>query len=206
MRRIVKMGLFFEAATAWNNMCDVTYILDIARNGTMKRIELSFLAEDFPHLAGMQYARDVDFGMRPAEYYGDQLLPALLSGQMDDTKIEKSRMWERISGRLNAIVNLQETLDGDFVIASFDKTKVKGYSQLNAHYVIKSLILEEMYFVFLDERSGRYYCKSAFKKEKTDYVCNQAVMTMLQKNESAKRRSKYLVHETRLYSRSTRKS
>lgn len=175
------MGLFLEAAIAWHDMCDVTYILDVARNGKMNRIELTFLTEDFPHLAGMQYAKDVDFGIRPAEYYGELLIPVLLSGGMDDTKMEKSRNWERISGRLNAIAHLQETLDGGFIIASFDKEKVRGYSQLNARYVIKSLISNALYFVFLDERSGRYYCKSAFRKENVDYVENQAVMTILQK-------------------------
>ena len=175
------MGLFLEAAMAWHDMCDVTYILDVARNSKMNRIELTFLTEDFPHLVGMQYAKDVDFGIRPSEYYGELLIPALLSGQLDDMKMEKSRNWKRISGRLNAIVHLQDVLDGSFIIASFDKEKVRGYSRINARYVIKSLISETLYFVFLDERSGRYYCKSAFRKENIDYVENQSVMIILQK-------------------------
>ena len=38
-----------------------------------------------------------------------------------------------------------------------------------------------MYFLFIDERSGQYYFKSAFKKEDVDYTENQPVLTMLQK-------------------------
>ena len=92
---------------------------------------------------------------------------ASLAKRMDDTKIEASRNWGRISGRLTTIINLQNTLDNDFIIVSFDRSKVKGYCQIDARFVLKSTISDDMYFVFLDERSGRYYCKSAFRKEET---------------------------------------
>lgn len=175
------MGLFLDAANAWRALHNISYKLDIARKGKLKQIELSFLDEDFPHLAGMQYAADVDFAIRKAEYYGEKLMPALLTGRMDDTKIETSRNWNKISGRLKAIINLQSTLDGEFIIVSFSKEKVRGYSQIDAKFAIKSSVSNDIYFVFLDERSGRYYCKSAFKKESVDYVENQSAMTLLQK-------------------------
>lgn len=175
------MGLFLDAAIAWSSLHNVNYILDIARKGKLERIELSFLDEDFSHLSGMQYAKDIDFGIRKSEYYGENLIPALLNKRMDDTKIELSRNWNRISGRLTAIINLQKTLDGEFIIVSFNKLKVRGYSQIDAKFAIKSMISGDVYFVFLDERSRRYYCKSAFRKENTDYSENQSVMTLLQK-------------------------
>ena len=175
------MGLFLEAAQAWKNLHDVRYVLFVARKGEVKRIELTFLDEDFPHLAGMQYAKDVDFGVRPAEYYGNRLIPMLLHKRMNDGKIEKSKNWNRIEGRLTAIIHLQNTLDDDFVIVAFNNNKVKGYSQIVAEYAIKSMVSDDVYFVFLDQQSGRYYCKSAFRKEATDYTENQTRMTLLQK-------------------------
>ncbi len=175
------MGLFLEAAQAWKNLHDVRYVLVVARKGEVKRIELTFLDEDFPHLAGMQYAKDVDFGVRPAEYYGNRLIPMLLHKRMDDGKIEKSKNWNRIEGRLTAILHLQNTLDDDFVIVAFNNNKVKGYSQIVAEYAIKSMVSDDVYFIFLDQQSGRYYCKSAFRKEATDYTANQTRMTLLQK-------------------------
>ncbi len=175
------MGLFLDAANAWNVLHNIRYILDIARSGKLTRIDLSFLDEDFPHLAGMQYARDVDFGIRKAEYYGERLIPALLSKRLDDVKIEESRNWDKISGRLTAVVNLQNTLDNEFSIVSFNKSKVRVFSQIEAKFAIKSTASENVYFVFLDERSGRYYCKSAFRKEFTDYMENQSPMRVLQK-------------------------
>ncbi len=175
------MGLFLDAAVAWHDLCDTHYIFDLARKGKLNRIELSFLNEDFPRLAGMQYAKDVDFGLRQAEYYGEKLVPALLSKYMDDSKIETSRNWERISGRLTAIANLQNTLDNEFIVVSFSKEKVKGFCRIDAKFAIKNTVSGDVFFVFLDEESGRYYCKSAFKKEFIDYAENQSSMTILQK-------------------------
>ncbi len=175
------MGLFLDAAIAWNQLQDITYILDIGRKGKLYRIFLTFLPEDFPHLAGMQYANDVDFRLHRAEYYGARLIPALLNKQLADGKIEESRHWEKIAGRLTAILHLQDTLDKPFTITAFSKAKVRPYSQIDAKFVIKSSVSEDIFFVFLDERSGRYYCKSAFRKENTDYMENQSPMTILQK-------------------------
>lgn len=175
------MGLFLDAAIAWNDLRDTRYIFDLGRKGKLNRVELSFLNEDFPHLAGMHYAKDVDFGIRPAEYYGGRLVPALLNNYMDESRIETSRNWEQISGRLTAIVNLQSTLDNDFIIVSFSKSKVRGFCQIDAQFAIKNTVSGEIFFVFLDEKSGRYYCKSAFKKEFIDYAENQSAMTILQK-------------------------
>lgn len=175
------MGRLLEAAHSWNRLNNVKYILDISHKGKLKQIELTFLYKDFPHAAGMQYAKDVDFGVRAFEIYGERLIPALLNGYIDDGKIEKGKNWERISFRLNTIIKLQELLDSDFIIMAFDKRKVPGYSTIEALYVIKSEVLETVCFVFLDERSGRYYCKSAFEKPQCDYTINQTPMTILQK-------------------------
>ena len=175
------MGLFLDAAKAWRNLHNIKYIFDVARKGKLQRIELSFYDEDFPHLAGMQYSKDVDFGIREAEYYGELLIPALLNGRIDDSKIEQSRNWQRISGRLSAIVNLQTILDNEFKIVLFNNNKVRGYSQLEAKFAIKGENSDDVFFVFLDKKTDRYYCKSAFKKEIIDYMENQPPLTLLQK-------------------------
>ena len=129
----------------------------------------------------MHYATDVDFKLREAQYHGARLVSVLLNKKMDDSIIEKSRDWNKISGRLRAIINLQNALDRDFAIALFDPKKVEGYCKIRAKFVIKDTEADEVFFVFLDEKSGKYYCKSAFKKEHTDYIKNQSTMTVLQK-------------------------
>ena len=175
------MGLFLDAAKAWYDLKNTYYVFDVARKGKLKRIELSFLCEDFPHAAGMQYASDVDFGIKKSTYYGGKLIPALLNGIMDDKKIESARNWSLIDGRLNALINLQNTFDDDFDIFSFDSGKVRGYSRIDAEFIVKSSVVDAVYFIFLDERSGKYYCKSAFEKDQVDYTQNQSPMTLLYK-------------------------
>lgn len=176
------MSLFLDAAMAWQELVQIEYCITVGRKGRMVSFRLQFDLADFPHLAGMQYARDVDFGLRPSEYYGEKLVPALLSGALDGQQLELGRNWEKIKGRLDAILHLKETLESDFVIARFDPSKVRTYSQIGAKYVITNLNSGEIYFVFIDEnRECRHYCKSAFTKADVDYIQNQSRLTVLKK-------------------------
>ena len=175
------MGLLLDAAIAWNDLSNISYVIDVVKNRKKEQIELTFLSEDFPHLAGMQYATDVDFGVRKAEYYGGKLIPILLNKRIDDSRIEKGQNWDQISGRLSAIINLQNILDNDFKIVSFNKYKVRGYCTIDADFLIKSEISKDIYFVFFDKESGRHYCRSAFRKSIKDYTENQTPVIVLQK-------------------------
>ena len=186
------MCLFKQAAEAWLELIGTEYEIITGRKGKPYTINLDFAAADFPHLAGMQYALDVDFGLRSSEYYGAKLIPALVDGKLDGTKIEKSRNWSKIiEGRLKAIINLQKTLDSNFAISLFDPRKVRGtHSKIDADFLIKNLDTGETYFVFISEDSThRQYCKSAFAQEGVDFMDNQQKLTILQNtkriNESA---------------------
>ena len=174
------MGLLFDAAKAWNALSNITYRIEVGRKGKQSSIELTFDLADFPHVAGMQYAKDVSFSLRPAQYYGSKLVPVLLSGTMDDSLITKSQSWDRIEGRLKAIINLQNTLEGEFIIAQFFPKRVPGFCSIQAKYVIKNSVSGEVFFVFLDEEYGRYFCKSAFQSDELDYTLNQPILTVLE--------------------------
>ena len=174
------MGLLLDAAKAWDALTSVIYRIEIGRKGKHSSIELAFDLSDFPHLAGMQYAKDVSFSLRPAQYYGSKLVPVLLAGTMDDSLITKSQSWDRIEGRLKAIINLQNTLEGEFIIAQFFPKRVPGFCNIQAKYVIKNSVSGEMFFVFLDEESGRHFCRSAFQSDELDYTLNQPILTVLE--------------------------
>lgn len=179
------MCLFLEAAKAWQRLTAIEYRMTAGRKGKTFSFRLDFEAADFPHLAGMQYAKDADFGLHPSEYYGEKLMDVLLSGKMDGSRIEASRNWERIEGRLKAIIGLQETLDSDFLIAKFDPSKVPAGSRIDADYVIRNISSGETYFIFVDEdQTHRHYCKSAFAVGITDYLRNQPQLTMLKKEKT----------------------
>lgn len=173
------MGIFLDAARAWDELCKISYSIVLGHRGSLHTLHLTFEPQDFPHIVGMQYAKDVDFGLRPAEYYGTKLLGAVLSGKLDERRICNSRAWSRIEGRLTAIVNLRQTLSGAFDIAKFNPRKVYGSCNINAEYVIKNRLSGETFFVFLDSENGRYYCKSAFRSEHLDYMRFQTQMKVL---------------------------
>ena len=176
------MCLFLEAARAWQRLSETEYRITAGRRGKTFSFALSFAFADFPHIAGMQYAQDVDFGLRPSEYYGEKLIPSILTSKLEASRIEQSRNWSRIKGRLNAVVHLQETLDSEFLIARFNPKLVRVNSKIDAEYVIKNLQSGEIFFVFIDKgKDQRYYCKSAFEKTTVDYLENQAILTMLKK-------------------------
>ena len=94
------MCLLTEAARRWEQLSQTEYHILAGKRGKEISIHLKFDFADFPHLSGMQYAQDADFGIRPSEYYGSKLVPALLHGKMDGSRIESSRNWEKIKGRL----------------------------------------------------------------------------------------------------------
>lgn len=176
------MCLFLEAARAWQRLPETEYRITAGRRGKTFSFALSFAFADFPHIAGMQYAQDMDFGLRPFEYYGEKLIPSILTSKLEASRIEQSRNWSRIKGWLNAVVHLQETLDSEFLIARFNPKLVRVNSKIDAEYVIKNLQSGEIFFVFIDKGKDQCYdCKSAFEKTTVDFLENQAILTMLKK-------------------------
>lgn len=180
------MSALLDAAIAWNNLQDTTYHLRLGRKRKLlPELCLTFCPEDFPHLAGFQYATDVDFGIRRSELSGDKLLGKLLSGELDDTLIEKAAEWkDKISGRLDGLIALEETLDSDFLICSFEPNKVPYGTRIQAEYVIQNRTTGTTFFIFLDQDSSRWFCRSVFQKNLTDYMVNQAHLTVLAKRKT----------------------
>ena len=177
------MGLFLDAANAWNNLLNTKYYFLLTKKGKQAfEIELSFLPGYFPHLCGMHYAKDVDFGRNSDEYYGEKLIPALLNNLIDGSLIEKSQNYKsKIEGRLKAIKAIENTLDNDFNIAKFNPKLLPVFSKITADYVIKNVATGEEFFVFLDDCPSGAYCKSAFEFKSVDYLMNQPRLTVLKK-------------------------
>lgn len=151
------MCLLRKAAEAWEKLLNFRYDMVFGRKKKSYVVSLSFERYDFPHLVGMQYANDVDFKINSAEYYGEKLITAILSGRLDPKRIEKSKNWDRIQKRLQVLVNLQDTLENGFSFFLFSKAKVPRYSKIDAEYLIRNNHSGEMFFVFLDKESGRYF-------------------------------------------------
>lgn len=175
-----------DAAKAWHKLNSTEYSLFLSQKGKKTySINLQFDDQYFFHLAGMQYSQDVDFGLNRNQYYGKNLIPALLTGKLKDSKIESSLNYEeRIKGRLKAIINLEDTLDHDFEIAKFNKNKVPDYCSIDADFVIRNVTSGDVFFVFLAEDGNFCYCKSAFLNNEKNYMLNQSKLTVLTKTKT----------------------
>ena len=51
--------IFYQAASVWNELTDYKYVFTYGYKNKLYTINLSFLSEDFPHLAGFQYLKDL---------------------------------------------------------------------------------------------------------------------------------------------------
>lgn len=175
------MGLLSNAAQKWNELCRKEYCITVARRGKKEDIVLKFRPVDFYHLAGMQYASDVDFKLSRNEYYGEKLMKLLNNDEFPkENAIEKSINWKKINGRLNAICLMNEILENDFEIFLFDPLKVQGYCRIDAKYVIKDKRSGAIFFLFLSKTDDNcYFCRSAFEMEDKDYTLNQLKMKLL---------------------------
>lgn len=195
--RMVEMSLFLDAATKWNSLQNTEYRIVLGHKKSTEHIKVTFRLEDFDHLSGMQYANDVDFGLHRNQYRGEKLVPALLSGKLDDKLIEKSQSWQKISERLAAVVCLDEILDSDFSIYKFDRCKLPFHSEIKAVYCIYSEMQKSGVFLFLDKENRCYYCKSVFEKDRNDYRTNQTRWTVLKKEKVTEEGSETLfVHRS----------
>lgn len=177
------MGLLFDAAVAWDNLYDTTYDFLLGRKGRWSSsFILNFSPEDFPHLAGMQYATDIDFGLNRAEIRSGKFIAKILSGEIDDELILKSAEWKnRLRGRLEGITLLEETLDNNFEIYKFNPGSVPFGSRIDAKYVIKNARTGVTFFVFVADDDERWFCRSIFQLKVADYTRNQTHITVLKK-------------------------
>lgn len=176
------MSLYIDAASAWKRLTPVRYSFWLGRKGTAYNIELAFEQGDFPHLAGIQYAKDIDLPMSPNEYFRKECFNHSPSTEFEDSILEKGRHWEsKIKWRLTAIAKLEKALDSNFQIYHFNNNKLPFFSQIDAKFVIKCPDDGLVFFLFLDERSGNYYCKSVFYNQTLNFSANQSRLTVLKK-------------------------
>lgn len=175
------MGLLLEAAKHWDNLSNTSYHIITGYKKRLNTINLMFRSVDFDHLSGIHYAKDIDFKLHRNEFRGEKLIQALLSQKLDDSLIEKSINWPKISDRLSAILDICNILESDFVLYKFSPNRLPFHSEISAVFFLYSEQYQNGLFLFLDTENNDYYCKSVFKKNIRDYRINQTRLTILKK-------------------------
>ena len=178
-----KQDILYQAACVWKELMTYRYVFTYGYKGHLHTINLTFSSEDFPHLAGFQYLKDI----RLPRYNPRKIVDMVLQQKITYTDIQKAALFhELVEPRLAALVQLKEALDCDFDLFTYAPRFYPFITKIKADYLIVTQ-QEPISFVFiLKESPGGesicdYLCCSAFEKGDRDYRTNQQRRTLLKK-------------------------
>lgn len=170
------MDLLYQAAQAWKDLTQYTYRITYGQNKTLHTITLKFCTDEFYHLAGFQYTKDV---VLPVRFSHTKTLDVILSGKITEADIAKSENYPMIAERLTAITKLKAALDTAFIVYQFNPKVLPFYTNITA----KNLICAQcgdVVFLFTDNNAnGEAFSKSVFlKRPDHDFSKNQKALTI----------------------------
>lgn len=174
--------LLHKAALVWDSISQYKYSFTYGFKMKLYTINLSFSSEDFPHLAGFQYLKDLTL----PRFTPAKTVSKILDGTITQELIEKGIQYEEmVKPRLLALVSLEEMLDKEFTLYSFMPRFYPFVTSIRADYLIASHI-GSVSFIFLIREGERSIvsdciCCSTFIKEERDYEQNQRPYTLMKK-------------------------
>ena len=152
------MDLLQQSAQAWKEITEYRYLFTYGYKKQLHPINLTFSLEDYPHLAGFQYMKD----LKAAQYE------------------------EMIKPRLEALVHLKESLDNKFNLYSYMPRMYPFITGIKADYLISShFSVDNFIFIIKANAQGElkcdFLCCSIFEKGDRDYETNQKARTLMKK-------------------------
>ena len=159
-----QQDILYRAAEVWKELTEYHYVFTYGYKGELHEIKLTFSPEDFPHLAGFHYLKDIAYD-----------------------KVKKGTLYqEYVKPRLLALVRLKEILEQEFDLFSYMPQFYPFVTKIKADYLISSQI-EPTAFVFIIRESPTgnavcdFLCCSVFEESGRDYRANQRSRTLLKK-------------------------
>jgi len=179
----VQNDILYQAALAWKNLTEYCYVFTYGYKKQLHTINLTFSMEDFPHLAGFQYLKDISL----QRYNAGKIVDKILDYKITYEQISKGVQYiEMVKPRLEALVRLENILESDFRLFSYMPKMYPFTTTIKADYLISShLDLVDFVFIIQSSCNGAakcdYLCCSAFAKGERDYETNQRMRTLLKK-------------------------
>ena len=177
------MDILKQSALTWKELTEYRYQFIYGYKKTLYPITLTFSNEDYPHLAGFQYMKDISL----PNYSSAKIADRILEGKITFEQIQKAAQYEEmIKPRLEALVHLKNSLDNDFNLYSFTSRMYPFITNIKADYLITShLVIDSYVFIIHTTPKGDakcdFLCCSAFAKGDRDYETNQRKRALLKK-------------------------
>lgn len=175
------MGLFQQSAQAWKGITKYRYLFMYGYKNQLYPINLTFSLEDYPHLAGFQYMKDILLPNCSSAKIADRIL----EGKIPFKKVQKAALYDEMTKpRLEALVCLKESLDNEFNLYSYMPRKYPFITSIKADYLISShFSVDNFIFIIKVNVQGEskcdFLCCSIFEKGDRDYESNQRSRTLM---------------------------
>lgn len=177
------MDLLQQSAQAWKEITEYRYLFTYGYKKQLYPINLTFSLEDYPHLAGFQYMKDISL----PNYSSAKIADRILEGKILFEKVQKATQYEKmIKPRLEALVHLKESLDNKFNLYSYMPRMYPFITGIKADYLISShFSVDNFIFIIKANAQGElkcdFLCCSIFEKGDRDYETNQKARTLMKK-------------------------
>ncbi len=177
------MNLLIQSATAWKTILEYRYTFTYGYKQKLYPITLNFLSENFPHLAGFQYMKDISL----PNYSSAKIVNRIIEGKINFEKVKCAAQYESmIEPRLQALTHLKDSLDNEFKLFSFMPRMYPFFTNIKADYLISSHhAIDNYVFIIQFSPDGistcDFLCCSTFEKGIRNYEINQRCYTLLKK-------------------------
>lgn len=191
----------YQAAAVWDRLCRTQYHIIYGKKATLHQIYLNFYAEEFYHLAGFQYLKDIKL----PKYSSKNMFAAVIENKIKQQEIEQSHMYKTmVEPRLLALISLETSLDSDFSLYTYMRKFYPFRTNIEADYLITAMdpMMQPM-FVFIIKNGGKmvfdFRCCSTFTMGDRDYRTNQRLCTQLLKEKMDLTTNKSIVFFDRIH-------
>lgn len=167
-----------SAALVFNGLLDVKYKIILGKRGKLTEFYIGFEKEDFFHLIGLQYLRDIPQLKKNRGIIFDKII----SGEITEAFISKSPFYKDIQQRIIDFVLFEELLDSNELIFKYACNRAT-FSDIPAEYLLKTIYNYRTNYIFIDKSNDRThkFCRSFFFNENNNYTQNQITTTLLYK-------------------------
>ena len=177
------MNLLLQSALAWKEITEYRYLFTYGYKKKLYPINLTFSLEDYPHLAGFQYMKDISL----PNYTSAKIVDRILEGKIPFEKVQKATQYEEmIKPRLEALAHLKNSFDNEFTLYSYMPRMYPFITNIKADYLIASHInIDNFIFIIRSTPQGEakcdFLCCSIFEEGDRDYEANQRSRALLKK-------------------------